>query len=392
MSGKVKQTTFYTHHNNIRLLQGGNEYFDLLKEKISQASRSVHIQMYYFAGDETGSEIIAAITAAAARGIQVFVIVDGYASQNLPGQQIEEMKKAGIHFRFFEPLLKSYRFYFGRRLHEKVVVIDGWQAFVGGINIADKYNNIDGDPPWLDFAIYLEGEAANRLYHHCFAFWPSSTETSDQLLTATQNLKDLETFDGEDCSVQISQNDWVKGKHEIWKTYFNLFSRAQKEITIIGSYFIPGSVLRRQLKKAAKKGVRVRVILAGPSDVKLAKYAERYLYDWMARNHIEIYEYQPTVLHAKMAVVDDHWVTIGSFNVNNISSYASVELNLTVRNKPFATSVRQRMDAIINNYCKRIQPLNNFFSFNLIKRFLQKSAYETVRLILNLSTFYFKEE
>ena len=158
------------------------------------------------------------------------------------------------------------------------------------------------------------------------------------------------------------------------------------------SYFLPGRILRTRLAKAAKRGVKVRLILAGPSDVKLAKYAERYLYDLMLKNGFEIYEYQPTVLHAKMMVVDNHWVTIGSYNVNNVSAYASVELNLDVRNKPFASSVQQMMDTIIKNDCVRVTNKNFISNTGFLKRFLQKSAYEIVRVIINLSTFYFKHE
>lgn len=158
------------------------------------------------------------------------------------------------------------------------------------------------------------------------------------------------------------------------------------------SYFLPGRVLRKRLMLASKRGVRIRLILAGPSDVMLAKHAERYLYRWMLRNHIEIYEYQPTVLHAKMMVVDNHWVTIGSFNVNNVSAYASMETNFDVRNKPFATTVQKLMDSIIQQDCIQVTRKSPVFNASLVKKFIQKSSYELIRVILNLSTFYFKQE
>jgi cardiolipin synthase len=124
----------------------------------------------------------------------------------------------------------------------------------------------------------------------------------------------------------------------------------------------------------------------------LAKYAERYLYNWMLRNGIEVYEYQQSVLHAKMMVVDNHWVTIGSFNVNNISTYASMELNLDVRNKPFAGSVQELMDGIIENDCIRVTEKNIKNNIGFFKRLLQKTSYEIIRIVLNLSTFYFRPE
>jgi cardiolipin synthase len=158
------------------------------------------------------------------------------------------------------------------------------------------------------------------------------------------------------------------------------------------SYFLPGRVLKNCLSRAAKRGVKVKIILAGPCDIMLAKYAERYLYNWMLRNGIEVYEYQQSVLHAKMMVVDNHWVTIGSFNVNNISTYASMELNLDVRNKPFAGSVQELMDGIIENDCIRVTEKNIKNNIGFFKRLLQKTSYEIIRIVLNLSTFYFRPE
>jgi cardiolipin synthase len=193
-------------------------------------------------------------------------------------------------------------------------------------------------------------------------------------------------------SVRIRRNDWVKGKHEVWKSYFDLFTHAQKSITIMCSYFLPGLVLRRQLSKAVKRGVEVKVILAGPSDVMVVKQAERYLYQWMLRNKIRIFEYQPTVLHSKMAVADDHWVTIGSFNVNNISAYASVELNVDVRNRKFATNLQQVMNGIIEKDCIEVTPKNFATNVTIFKKFIYRSCYDLIRVVLNLSTFYFKHE
>jgi cardiolipin synthase A/B len=193
-------------------------------------------------------------------------------------------------------------------------------------------------------------------------------------------------------SVRLRQNDWVKGKHEIWRSYFNLFNNAEQSITIMCSYFLPGHVLRRQLNKASQRGVKIKVILAGPSDVMLAKYAERYLYDWMFRNNIEIYEYQPTVLHAKMAIADNHWMTIGSFNVNNISAYASSEINVDVRNRPFVVSVNHVLEEIIKTDCIQVTRKNFKTNATLFRRFLQKTSYEIIRIVLNVSTFYFKHE
>jgi cardiolipin synthase len=270
-------------------------------------------------------------------------------------------------------------------MHEKLVVVVGTYALVGGINFADRYNDTDGNPAWLDYALYTEGEISFRLHQYEAKFWRKE-EQCPKLLQPHFQLKE------KPCSVKISYNDWVKRKHEIWRTYFNLFNQAEKSITILCSYFLPGRVLRHRLSLAAKRGVLVKLVLAGPTDIMLAKHAERYLYAWMLKNNIEIYEYQPSVLHAKIAVTDQHWLTIGSFNVNNISAYASMELNLDVRNKPFAAAVQKHIETIIEHDCIRITQQNYITKSGFFKRLFQKSCYELIRLILNLSTFYFKPQ
>ncbi len=194
------------------------------------------------------------------------------------------------------------------------------------------------------------------------------------------------------CSVRLRVNDWVKRKNQVWRSYFEMFNQAEEDITIMCSYFLPGWIFRRAMVKAFKRGVKTRVILTGRSDVAVAKYAERYLYDWMLRNGIEIYEYQPNILHAKIALRDDRWMTVGSFNVNNISALASIELNLDVRNKPFVQAAVKEMDTVIANDCIRITHDNYTVQTGLMQRLMQRLAYEFVKIVLFIVTFYYKRE
>jgi cardiolipin synthase len=194
------------------------------------------------------------------------------------------------------------------------------------------------------------------------------------------------------CSVRVRRNDWVKNKIEIWRSYLDLFNHANKSIIIMCSYFLPGWELLNRLRKAVNRGVEVKIILTGPTDVRIAKYAERYLYYWMLKNKITLFEYQPTVLHAKLAVTDGHWVTLGSYNINNISARASIEINLDVRNKIFAEKVQKQIEEIIEKDCTLITNENYKARYNFFKRFWQRLAYLAIQLILNLFTFYFKRE
>jgi cardiolipin synthase A/B len=379
-SGSTYNTPAYSLNNKIRLIKGGKEYFKLLCHLIQEAKQSIHIRIYIWDDDATGTAIANELIAAANRNVSVFVVADGYASQCLSNRFVKWLKRHGIHFKYFEPLLKSHHFYFGRRMHEKVVVIDGDKALVGGVNFADRYNDLQDRSAWLDYALLVEGDAAGQLQRHCEASWEGTKK----------NVKKQASINFDSCSVRISRNDWVNGKHEVWRTYSNWFNSADESITIMCSYFLPGRTLRNRLANAAERGVKVKLILAGPSDVRLAKYAERYLYSLLLKKGIEIYEYQPAVLHAKMMVVDGHWVTIGSYNVNNVSAYASVELNLDIRNKPFALSVGELMDNIIKNDCVKVTEKKLTTNTGFLRRFLQRSAYEVVRAVINLSTFYFK--
>ena len=180
------------------------------------------------------------------------------------------------------------------------------------------------------------------------------------------------------CSIR--RNDWVRSKNEVSISYQEMFKNAEKQITIICSYFIPGSKARKLLEYAVKKGVKVRLILASKSDVPISKPAERWMYDWLLRNNIEIYEYQPTVLHAKMCVVDQSLVTIGSYNINSISAYASIELNIDIKDANFAKKVTQNLDKIINNDCIEVTNIIHQKTNTVFNQLHQWACYRIFRI------------
>jgi cardiolipin synthase A/B len=154
---------------------------------------------------------------------------------------------------------------------------------------------------------------------------------------------------------------------------------------------LPGRLIGRKLVMAVRRGVKVQVIAAGKSDVWVAKQAERYIYRWLLRNKIELYEYQPRVLHGKLSVYDGKWVTVGSYNVNNISAYASIELNMDVMNAPFARAVEHVLNTIRDKECVSISAEEYTAGNNIFKRILQWASYEFIRLVFYLFTFYFKQ-
>jgi cardiolipin synthase len=376
--------------NRVELVRGGKEYFDLLLELINQASESIHLQTYIYDDDETGRQVGEALKAAAKRNVSVYLLTDGYASQVMAQGFIDELKESGVHFRFYEPLFKSRNFYFGRRMHHKVFVADTKFALVGGINITNRYNDMPQKPAWLDFALYTEGETAKDLCVLCWKTW--NNFPSNMGLTPCEEKKINFTInEDEKCQVRMRRNDWVRRKNEISATYREMFRNAHSHITIICSYFLPGKIIRKLLSQASKRGVMIKIITAGPSDVMLAKHAERWMYDWLLRNKIELYEYQPVVLHAKVSVCDSEWLTIGSYNINNISAYASIELNLDVRHAAFATAVEQKLDSIIQHECVHITKEKHIRTKNIFKQFIRWFSYEIYRFGFYMLTFYYKQ-
>jgi cardiolipin synthase len=387
-SGRSSPSFSYTSHNTAKLIRGGEAYFTLLIQLIQQAQQTIHLQTYIYDEDETGLAVAEALIAAAQRGVAVYLVADGYASQDLSDTFIKRLEEGGVHFRFFQPILKSDNFYFGRRLHHKILVTDALHGLVGGINVSNKYNDGFGTQPWLDWALYAEGEIAPELVRVCLELWTRVKRERKKLLWQAQPAMELPK---QECLIRLRRNDWVQKRSQITNSYLEMFKSARSHIYIMSSYFLPGMLLRKKMARAAKRGVKIKLVLAGVSDVMLAKHAERYIYRWIFKNNIEVYEYNQAVLHAKIATYDGKWSTIGSYNVNNISAFASIELNLDINEARFAQSMQEHMEEIIRDHCEQITEEDYRTRYNFFKRLYQQSCYQIVRVLFFLFTFYFKQ-
>lgn len=387
---KNKVSSNYFQTQSVQLVKGGSAYFSLMFDLIDKAQKSIHLQVYIFEADETGRMVAAALKKAVLRNVDVYLLVDGYASQELSESFIKELTEAGIRFRFFEPFFKSYNFYFGRRLHHKVLVTDASFAMVGGINISNRYNDMPGANAWLDFAMYVEGDIATELCKFCKNYWKGFLDNRIPQNCDNDKMA-INKIANEHLLVRIARNDWVSRKNQVSKIYFEMFTKSKHSIIILGTYFLPGRKIRQQIIKAVNRGVDVKIIAAGPSDVKIAKYAERWLYDWMLRNKINLYEYQKTVLHGKLAVSDSEFVTVGSYNINNISAYASIELNLAIKNNTFAKQTEDVLLDIIQKDCIPVSLEQHKRSKNIIRQFVRWLSYQLIRILFYLFTFYFKQ-
>lgn len=235
-------------------------------------------------------------------------------------------------------------------MHHKLVVADQRQALVGGINIADRYRGSDKEAPWLDYAVYLEGDICTNLHHLALK------------ILRKRDTKPLKRV-GEGRSKQtmpcvktrLLENDFFGKKLQIRKSYYAAISKAKNEIILFASYFLPSLKLMRLLEKASAKGIAVSIVLSQQTDVLFYQTAVKYLYKRMLKKGISIYEYKATVLHAKVAVIDGEWCSIGSYNLNDLSDLLSIELNVEIIDKSIVQPFEQQLKAIIQHDCRQVE-------------------------------------
>ncbi|WKL43438.1 phosphatidylserine/phosphatidylglycerophosphate/cardiolipin synthase family protein [Flavobacterium sp. ZE23DGlu08] len=364
---------------NLELVYSGEDYFSRLEAIIRNSQIEIHMQMYLFENDTTGNRIIKALKEAASRKVQVYVLLDGLGSLSFPSEILKEMRQSGINIRFFAPLFSTYTFYLGRRLHRKVIVADAKVVLIGGINVADKYCGSDTEAPWLDYAVQLKGEIAEPLQKLCTDIYFKKRHLHNSKIKSSFLVQ-------EDAMVRILQNDWLKGKNEICDGYIKSIRNAKKDIIIVGSYFLPGIRIIRALKKASKNKVKIKLILSGKSDLPLTRRATCFLYDKLLTYNIELYEWDQSILHGKVAVIDGNWTTIGSFNLNNLSSYGSLEMNVEINSSLFSKMFQAHLIKIIAQ-CQSITPDSLKIKNNLLTKSINFLSYCITRIIEIIVTY-----
>jgi cardiolipin synthase len=324
----------------LKLVKSGKEYFKILAEIVRQAEKFIHLQTYIFEEDETGLPIAELLQEAAQRGVKVYILLDAFGSK--PSETfIKNLKDARVNIRLFSPI-RFLKFQIGRRLHQKIVVVDEKYALLGGINIANKYAGYTSTA-WLDYAVLIENKSLiEECQRICLEFWNKkySRLTKSPPLNETKN--------------QIVQHDFVRRKQEIGKTYQKAIQMAKEEIIIVASYFLPNKKILSLLKKASKRNVAIKIMVSKYSDVMIFKKATEYLYKDLLQNNIQVFEYLPSVVHAKVMIVDKKWCTIGSFNLNAISEYGSIELNANIAEPLFVKQVHAEISHVLQNECSLV--------------------------------------
>lgn len=366
----------YRGGHSIELLRSGENFFATSEKVIDEAKQYIHFQTYIVDDDETGRRIVNALIRAAERGVRVYFLLDAYGGNSFSKDLINKVGKAGILFRMFSPGLISHDFQLSLRLHHKVLLADGDTAIIGGMNIADRYHGKKGVKEWLDFAILIRGPECSHVLFILKKLWNKAFISKKE---RSQEAMHNPGYYEEDVKLKVLQNNWYHNKIEILKSYRSALKHAQTRMTIFGSYFLPGRNERRLLRNASLRGVDIKIVLSAESDAPMFKRATNFLYDFILRNNITIYEYLPSNLHAKVAVVDGNWSTIGSYNMNHLSDYGSIEMNADILDVQFAEKFEALLLGIIEKDCRQVTfeeyikrktwlfQLTDWFSYQMIR-------------------------
>lgn len=327
-------------HQSVRLLTDGGPYFTALLEAIAEARHYIFVESYIVRADQTGWKIAKALAEQAKAGVFVALSFDGYGSLGLAFAFTQFLESAGVHLLRFRPvsLLRGHAPW-SQRNHRKLCVVDGAIGLVTGMNISDDYApGAEGGLDWRDTGLWVRGTAVAQLEQIFRALW---THHSDIALPPSEHCHFAEDPGHE---VRFVENHGYRGRRALRHTYLVAVARARDRIRISNAYFVPDPSLTRALIRAAERGVSVEVMVGAKTDVPSIHWVTRSLYTRLLKAGIRIYEWHERVLHAKTAVIDDHWSTVGSSNLDPISLFRNLELNAVVRSPDFAAIVHRQFE------------------------------------------------
>lgn len=375
--------SFQVGLDRLTLLQNGTEFFPALCADIDAAQHSVHLETYIFAADETGRLVSQALQRAAQRQVAVRLLLDGFGSAELPEAWVEELRNAGVEVLWFRRehgffRMRRYRL---RRMHRKLAVIDGGIAFVGGINIVnDIPHGDDFDAPRLDYAVRVQGPLAHAVQEAVRHLWSSVRWATLRTRIVRLRAQLRRPAAADTVAATLLLRDNLHHRHEIESAYLRAINHARHEIVLAHAYFLPGRAMRRALKRAAARGVRVVLLLQGRVEYRFQHYATQALYGQMLKAGVEIHEYSDSFLHAKACVVDGTWATLGSSNLDPFSMMLAREANLAVRDAAFASCLRDSVMHAVQFHARAVlKPPRHPVSV-----FLSRLSYGAIRLLVGV--------
>lgn len=368
--------------HRLRLLEGGDTLFPAMVTAMDRARHLIHVETYILEFSGSTLQVVEAMERAAQRGVTVRLVVDGVGTPALPAEWTARLQRSGVQCRTYLPLgqwglLIPSRW---RRLHRKLCVIDGVLGFCGGINLIDDRDDVALgrlEQPRLDFALQVRGPLVASMLETMEQLWwrlqAVRAARQREFRAAWEALREgLPTLDDWDwagheggamprghlgavASAGLLLRDNVRHRHDIERAYLKAIGSARQEVVIANAYFIPGRRLRRALVMAVQRGVRVRLLIQGKYERFLQYHAPRPVHHHLLAAGVEIHEYAPSALHAKVAVVDSRWATVGSTNLDPLSLLLAREANVVTTDVTFARELRDRLDELVCTQGRSLQ-------------------------------------
>lgn len=368
--------------NRFRLLENGEAFFPRAFEVIRSAREEVLVETFIVFDDEVGQELRSALIQAARQGAQVDLTVDGWGSAYLPDAFVSGMVEAGVHVHVFDPGRKifSLRTNIFRRLHRKLLVVDGKCAFVGGINYSADHLSSFGPQAKQDYSVEIEGPIVQTIREFARAMLRIGQPRRRWLQRKHAVAQDPALPHAGTAEAMFVTRDNRDHRTDIERHYRAAIRLAKHRVTIANAYFFPGYRLLKELRRAARRGVEVRLILQGEPDMPIVKTAASLLYSHLVRAGVQIFEYTERPLHGKVAVIDDVWSTVGSSNLDPISLSLNLEANVMIRDRAFSCLLGEHLEALIQERCRVINPgelprpnawliVRSFFVFHFLRHF-----------------------
>jgi len=407
-------TPFSSKPETLQLLQGGQALFPALIEAFDSSTSWIQLETYIFDFHGAGADIADALVRAAQRGVTVQILVDAVGTDTLPAEWHHKFINSGIHWCAYSPVGSGLGFLVPerwRRLHRKLCVVDEQIMFCGGINVLDDFydpNHGILEAPRFDFAVVATGSLAveatdamallwwrvqagySARQMHLHEAWERfkaagyGGHTNTKRLTQSKTLPGIDPSASSHCKAVLVLRDNLRNRHSIERAYCKAIDKARDEIMIANAYFLPGGKLRRALVRAARRGVQVTLLLQGRYEYFMQHHAAKPVYGALLAAGVEIHEYSTSFLHAKVAVVDKHWATVGSSNLDPLSLLLAQEANVVIDDKAFASDLSNRLHEAIVHHGERIDPAY-YKNRPLGQRVRDWLAYALMRLALMLT-------
>lgn len=337
--------------NHYTLLENGEAYFPAVQAAVDAAHREVLIETFILFDDKVGQALQQTLIAAAGRGVSVDLLLDGFGSDELPPAFLAALTGAGVRVHLFDPRprLLGVRTNVFRRMHRKIVAVDGTCAFVGGINFSADHLPDYGPEAKQDYALRVQGPLAADIADYARA-------ALDAARPRRQRPARVEAVPDGDGGGRLVVRDNLSHPTDIERYYRAGLRSARQDVLIANAYFFPGYRLLHDLANAARRGVRVRLLLQGEPDMLVAQLAASMLYDYLIDAGVEIFEYCKRPLHAKVACVDEDWSTVGSSNLDPLSLALNLEANVVARDTGLNAALRASLERLIAEDCRPVSP------------------------------------